>query len=110
MATFTYSPGLDARRSIKPRVLSAKFGDGYEQRVGDGINTVQAVWSLSFPGKTRAEAGAIESFFIARAGAEAFDWTDPDGASGKYICREWSRDELGGGRLTIAATFEQVPA
>ena len=26
-------------RSVNQRVLVAKFGDGYEQRVGDGINT-----------------------------------------------------------------------
>ena len=25
----------------KPRVLSAKFGDGYEQRLRDGINNVE---------------------------------------------------------------------
>lgn len=109
MATFTWCPAPGARRSIKPRVLSAKFGDGYELRVGDGINTQMAVWSVSFNGLKRSSAAELEAFLITQNGVTSFDWSDPDGVSAKYICREWDRSELGAGLLTISATFEQVP-
>lgn len=110
MATFTWYPAPDARRSVAARVLSARFGDGYEQRIGDGINTMLAVWSLEFRGKSRTEMDEIEAFLVARAGVESFDWTDPAGVAGKYLCREWRRVELGVGRVNITADFEQVPA
>lgn len=109
MSTFTWIPAPDARRSLTPRVLSAKFGDGYEQRIADGINTMLVQWALEFHGKSRVDALEIEAFLIARAGVESFDWVDPDGVSGKYVCREWGRVELGAGRMNITAAFEQVP-
>jgi phage-related protein len=110
METFTWIPAIDARKKIKPAVLSAKFGDGYEQRAGNGINTMLSMWALEFRGKSRAEAALIEAFLVARAGVEAFYWVDPDGVSGTYICREWSRTELGAGRMHLSADFEEVPA
>ena len=33
-------------RAVAHRVLTAKFGDGYEQRVRDGINTKQDSFSI----------------------------------------------------------------
>ena len=35
-------------RSARQRVLTAKFGDGYEQRVGDGVNLKEESFSISF--------------------------------------------------------------
>ena len=35
-------------RKSKHNVLTAKFGDGYEQRVLDGINTKQDMFNISF--------------------------------------------------------------
>ena len=106
MATFDYAPQT-ASRSQQPRVRTAAFGDGYEQRVADGINTMPKRWTLSFT-RPVVEADAILAFLVARAGVEAFDWTDPDGAAGKYVCREWSANLIGPVAKGINATFEQV--
>lgn len=108
MATFTWHPAPGAKRTVKPRILAARFGDGYEQRVGDGINTRLSIWELSFPGLSRADADDVDAFLVARNGVESFDWVDPAGVSGKYLCREWESTELGAGRININATFEQV--
>jgi len=107
MATFAWSPQT-AQKSAEPRVLSAAFGDGYQQRVGDGINALAASWELTFS-RTAADIDAIEDFLIARAGVESFDWTDPDGNAIRAICPSWARQPntgLGSGSLT--ATFRQV--
>lgn len=109
MATFSYIPRLGARRTLRPRALSAPFGDGYEQRAGDGINTQLSSWVLDFNGYT-ATVDPIENFLIARNGVESFDWTPPTGSAAKFICREWSREELGNDIVALSATFEQVPA
>jgi phage-related protein len=92
---------------VSPRVRRVAFGDGYEQRVADGINTMPAKWSLRFV-RYNADLAAIAAFLSARAGVEAFDWTAPDGTSGKYVCRQWTRSYTGPQIGEISATFEQV--
>ena len=52
MATFTFEPSYGIRVSKEPKVLSVKFGDGYEQRAQFGINQIPRMWDLSFNGKT----------------------------------------------------------
>lgn len=108
MAVFTYTPDFGIELSIKPAVKVAKFGDGYEQRTSSGINTMPKSWPLSFNARTNSEADAIMAFLSARAGLEAFDWTAPDGTTGKYICREYRRNYARYGVNNISATFEQV--
>lgn len=106
MTTFTYIPG-SALLQKKPRVRVAAFGDGYEQRLADGINSAPRAWQLSFTRQT-AEADAIEAFFAARNGVEAFDWTPPYGAAGKWVAREWSVSLIGPVAKTISVTFDEV--
>lgn len=108
MATFTWVPSYNASATRKPRVLATKFGDGYEQRVGDGINTNPRDWSLSFEGRKVDEADSIEAFLIARGGFESFDWTDPHGVAGKFVCREWSRIIVAPQLFNITAKFDEV--
>lgn len=50
MAEFTYCPFLGANVTKTPRVRTTQFGDGYMQRVGDGINTAPREWQLQFKG------------------------------------------------------------
>jgi hypothetical protein len=52
MSTFTDIPG-SAALTTKPRVRTAMFGDGYEQRLADGINNAPRAWSLQAPEKRR---------------------------------------------------------
>lgn len=106
MSTFTDTPG-SASLTTKPRVRTAPFGDGYEQRLADGINNAPRSWSLVFNRPT-AEADVILAFFEARNGAEAFDWTPPYGAAGKFVARDWSVQLIGPVAKSISATFDEV--
>jgi phage-related protein len=107
MATFTWY-SQSAQKSAEPRVLAAAFGDGYQQRVGDGINALAASWELTFS-SVAADIDAIEAFIEARAGVESFDWTDPDGNAIQAVCPAWSRSPHTGLRSAVmTATFRQV--
>jgi phage-related protein len=106
MSTFTDTPG-SAALTTKPRVRTAAFGDGYEQRLADGINNAPRSWSLGFTRPT-AEADAILAFFEARNGAEAFDWTPPYGAAGRWVARDWSAQMISMVAKSINVTFEEV--
>jgi len=108
MPTFTNTPSYGAAVKVQPRVRQAQFGDGYSQRVADGINSAPRAWSLSFAKRTEAEIDAIESFLDTQGGTASFDWTPPRGAAGKWICKTWDRglDDFNNERLS--ATFEEV--
>ena len=65
------------QRSSAHRTLTAKFGDGYEQRVLDGINTKEDSFNISFNNRTAEDINLIAAFFDDRA-AKSFDFTVTD--------------------------------
>jgi len=107
MTTFTYSPNYGAAVDKTPKVKRAQFGDGYQQRVGDGINTTARSWSLSFEG-TKTEIDAVDLFLQTEGGVTAFTWTPPTGAVGKWLCGQWSNSITDFDHYSLIATFEEV--
>lgn len=109
MAEFTWPATYGATLSMKPRVASSRFGDGYEQRVADGLNSKLRSWRLEFMNRPLALADAIEGFLDARGGVESFDWQPPRGGPGKWVCREWTSAQTSPQHWSISCTFEEVP-
>ena len=107
MATFTFKPKYGASQAKAPRVKSAQFGDGYEQRVGDGINLIRRPWPLNFEG-TKAEIEEIDTFLENEQGITSFNWTPPIGLAGKFICREWATAINEYDNWTLSATFIEI--
>ena len=110
MATFPTTPTPDqgASKEVKTRVKSMKFGDGYENRVGDGINTVSQDWSLQWTLRTKAEITSLDSFLEAQLGVYWFFWTSPLGVQKKYKCGTWTPSYNHDGDCSMSAKFEQV--
>lgn len=108
MPTFTYTPDWGAQLSVKPRVNRSQYGDGYEQRVADGINFKPRTWALKFSVRTDAEIQPIIDFLDAQGGVQSFDWTPPVGAAGKWVCDEWTQTEDRYNQNTVQATFREV--
>ena len=107
--TFTYNPSYSAQNSVKPNIRSVQFGDGYEQRQGNGINTLRQMWTVAFTKRDLSEINAIETFFQTQAGVQYFYWTPPRQSTQlKFICKEWQRTIEAGAVDTITATFTQV--
>ena len=109
-ATFTWTPDTGAACDREPRVLSVKLGDGYEQRITDGINADLRKRGLTFSGRSLTEIDAISDFLAERGGAEAFYYTHPRDTQRLYLCRSWSVREDSPVSGTVTATFEEVPA
>ena len=109
MAIFTYIPSTSFSADSTPKVLTAKFGDGYSQRVADGINTIKKEWNLSFSNRSLEDALAIEAFFVARKGVEAFTWTPVGEATAvSVIASSWKEVYTSPITRTITAKFEIV--
>lgn len=105
--TFTWCPKIEPVGTVSFRTKSAKFGDGYEQRVKDGINNKSQSWPLTFVGK-EAMIKEIADFLDEHAGADPFYWTPPLSDQGLYRCDSYQPTALGAGGYTLTATFEQA--
>lgn len=107
---FTWVPDDGPGGQKEVRVKTLRFGDGYRQLIGDGLNTLEQTWPLTF-NRTYAEVDAIESFLTARAMVpESFLWTPPgpSAVQGYYTCTSWRVSPRSGQNATLSATFEQA--
>jgi phage-related protein len=109
MATFTYIPSTSFSSDSTPRVLSAQFGDGYSQRLADGINTISKKWSISFNNRSLEDSAAIVAFFQARKGVESFTWTPTGEATAvQVVASSWKEVYSSPITRTISVTFDIV--
>jgi phage-related protein len=94
---------------VQTRVLKAEFGDGYGQRVADGLNPIRYTYNLSWDNLEDTDADTIEDFLIERGGYKAFYWTPPRSAVAlKWVCETWTRVHTTAVLDTVQATFVQV--
>lgn len=97
-------------RSVKQNVLVAKFGDGYEQRVGNGINTNIENFSISTQNRDADDIYQIAAFFDNTPG-ESFDFviTDNDGDTTiKVVCEEYNINYIHDIYHSLTAKFRRV--
>ena len=107
--TFGWGVSLGSEQEFNPRVLEARFGDGYGQRTGDGINNIGESWPVMIKAD-ETTANAALAFLAARGGYEAFYWTPPITGAAQIlvVCKQWRRRPPAAGWHRISATFEKV--
>lgn len=109
MADWIWTESAGATLEEEPRLRSARFGDGYEQRAADGINNRPQSWVIPFDGVDDAVADEMIAFLRAQDGRLAFNYVPLRGTTAlRVICRKWSRSHTRPGESAIRATFEQV--
>ena len=75
----TYAtPDKQLTKASTPRVLTAKFGDGYEQRAVDGINNLAETYTLTFKTRPKADIDDIVAFLDSKQNVTKFTLTLPD--------------------------------
>jgi len=105
--TFTWQPHTNPEGKSTFRVLSAQFGDGYTQEVGDGINTETRSWPLEFVGYAE-QIQPIRDFLRQHQGFKPFLWTPPmESAPSLFVTRGFSLQHMGGKAFTLKVTFEE---
>lgn len=104
------APSYSSTKSTKYKVIRAEFGDGYSQRVADGINSVKKMGTLVFENLAPSDADDIEDFFNDLKGADPFYYTLPlEGSPTLWITEgEVQRTYQGPNSITITAKVEQV--
>ncbi len=108
--TFKWPARIGATGEVRPRTRLIRFGDGYEQRVQDGINNDLRTYSLSFSGQ-RLLMQEIQAFLLKQGGVTSFYWQAPERTKpGLFVCEEW-RDAYHSGQFwEINASFREVVA
>ena len=76
--TLVATPDKAMTKNSQPKILTATFGDGYEQRVADGINTLNETYDLSFKTRTKNDIDDIVLFLDTQKGVSKFILTLPD--------------------------------
>ena len=107
--TIGFHPDKALKQDMKPRTLTAQFGDGYMQRARDGINTITETWSLSWKNRKQADGDKLVDFFESTGGIQAMTWTPPNATETiKVIVNSWSVSYPQLGVLTVQAKFTRV--
>lgn len=106
---FIWKPSYNNNVIYSPRVLSIQFGDGYEQRVADGLNNNLITLDYNFDLRTSMEATAILHFLYNRKSTESFYFTPPAPYEEKllFICKEWTHVESFYNNHSVRARFDQ---
>ena len=89
-------PDKTMNRKTSPKRYVANFGDGYEQRIAQGLNPLQETYTVTFNTRPKAEIDDIVAFFDSKQGVTNFSFTIPDtnGVGNettiKVICDDYS--------------------
>jgi len=109
MTTWTWDPLYAPSLDEEPKLLITGFGDGYQQRLGDGINNIRQNWALEFHGNDTDAQAMLDFLRTAGSTGASFDWIPPRAsASIKVICRRWRRQVISKNANRVSATFEQA--
>jgi len=108
---FIWSPSYSLTANQKPEVLTIKFGNGYEQRLKEGINNNLLSLDLKFESRSTAETVAIIHFLTDKEGYKSFWFNAPTpfGVAKKFVCRDWSTNQQFDDNYTVNSKFEEVP-
>ena len=104
-------------RSNTPVIHSITYGDGFEQRVANGINNLKQTMSVTFNTRPKAEIDSLVDFFEDLGGVTKFQMTiDKDTAGSdnnatetiKVVCKSWQQTWDYDNFYSLSATFERV--
>ena len=98
------------QRSTQLRVLTTSFGDGYEQRVKDGVNTKMDTFSITFNNRRAEDINRIAAFFDAKTGNNfTFTVTDHAGDTDiKVVCESYNISYIAENFHSLNCTLRRV--
>lgn len=96
-------------QSTKYATLKVRFGNGYEQRTPDGINTTQRSWTITYNNLSTTDRNTVWTFLNTVQGTAWWTWTPPGGTSLKWVVDGDVQERVLSGNLyTISFTARQV--
>jgi phage-related protein len=100
-------PQEEPSGDVRFNTTSVKFGEGYEQNAGNGLNPKIQNWPLTWVGSD-AEINSIIDFFDAHEGWMSFQWLPPKGPMARFVVKRYTHIPAAAGNAKLNATLEQV--
>lgn len=110
MATFPITnPVYNTRINARPKVNILSFGDGFEQRLTEGLNQNPLSVNLTFE-LSQTDADTAITFLNARVeDGASFDYTLPsESSSRKFVCTSFPRSIPFLNSVTLSCVFREV--
>jgi len=114
-STFEAVADRGLSRAVQQRVLTAQFGDGYSQRVRDGINTKIESFTISFNNRSAEEINLIAAYLDSKAGlhfvlniTDTFTSGSLSNSAIKVICEDYSMSYAHTLNHSLTTTFKRV--
>lgn len=101
-----FSVDKSATEQSKLRIRKFSFGDGYEQRIQDGINTLEQEFSVSFVNRPEAEMNNLIDFLETKGGVTTFAYSPPNYPSGTAATITASNNRISGGGGTLSGIID----
>jgi len=106
-------PDKGLSRQSTPKVLKVQFGDGYEQRIAEGLNSSNENYQISYSNRPKAEIDDIAAFMDEKKGVTSFNYVIPDTNNGgettiKVVCDQYNLVYVSDSSYTFTATFRRV--
>lgn len=76
--------GLSEKTEFK--VSTVSFGDGYEQRRPEGLNSRRRKWTLKWTNLSLDQKDVLVNFLQERKGAYSFIWQKPGDEAVRVLC------------------------
>ena len=102
-------------KTTQHRVLTAQFGDGYSQRVRDGINTKIESFTISFNNRSAEEINLIAAYLDSKAGlhfvlniTDTFTSGSLSDSAIKVVCQDYSTSYTHTVNHSLTTTFRRV--
>jgi len=108
------APDKGLSRQTQHRVITQSFGDGYEQRLLDGINTQTEKLNVNFANRTKEEINDIAGFLNSTKNVTAFNFNVPlqNGVEGeetiKVVCENFSVNYQYDNYYSLTASLKRV--
>lgn len=111
---FLWTPSYNVATAHSPKVNSVTFGNGYQQRMPDGINTGLIKMEMTFEMRGTSESKAILHFLRARKGVSSFvvknlpEIYGDSGYNKRFICPSFNSTFVFYNNHNIKASFVET--
>lgn len=94
---------------IKPNIKTIQFGDGYAQKMADGLNNILLPFNLSFEDRGLQEITAILHFLSSRGGYQKFYWIPPApwNVVKIFTCPQWTPTQAFYDKYNLTCNFQE---
>lgn len=113
---FWWKPSYNGSIQNKPKLKINQFGNGYQQRLNDGINNNLIELNLSFENRSELETVSIIHFLTQRNGQESFVYNIPtiyskssSNLTTKFTSFSWNASYISYNNYNVEVNLTETP-